>query len=83
MVVLFPLGAILVRVLPAGRIALWTHGLVQMAAVGALVAAAALGVQIATEVNEGTGMDLVRPDLFRPSDWMIADGGPSRGLCIS
>ncbi|KAK4033911.1 hypothetical protein C8A01DRAFT_49577 [Parachaetomium inaequale] len=55
MVVLFPLGAIMVRVLPAGRIALWTHGLIQMAAVCALVAAAALGVEIVMEVNEGAG----------------------------
>jgi hypothetical protein len=59
MVVLFPLGAVMVRFLPAGRIALWTHGLIQMAAVCALVATAALGYGVITTLNEMEGSPIL------------------------
>ncbi|AEO66557.1 uncharacterized protein THITE_31826, partial [Thermothielavioides terrestris NRRL 8126] len=46
MVLLFPLGAILLRVLPAGRPAVWTHVAVQLLAWGVYVAAAGLGIDL-------------------------------------
>ncbi|CAK7219811.1 hypothetical protein SBRCBS47491_003977 [Sporothrix bragantina] len=49
-VVLFPVGSILMRVVP-GRFAIWAHGLFQMMAFLLYIAAAALGIYLVKMVN--------------------------------
>ncbi len=50
MVVLFPIGSILLRVLP-GRFAVWVHGVFQLLAWCVYVAGAAVGVYLVTVVR--------------------------------
>ncbi len=56
-VVLFPTGGVLVRVLH-GRRALWAHGLMQVLALAVLVGALGLGVHLVQEVKH-LGLNLV------------------------
>ncbi|KAK1752351.1 hypothetical protein QBC47DRAFT_363913 [Echria macrotheca] len=49
MVVLFPLGAILMRIIP-GRFAVWTHALFQMVALLVYIAGAGLGIYLVTYI---------------------------------
>jgi len=65
MVVLFPSGAIFVRIFPAPA-SVWVHGLLQTLALCVLIAAVALGIRLVQDVRAGTGMDLVRVP-FLPS----------------
>jgi hypothetical protein len=58
MVVLFPTGAMLVRVLP-GRVALWMHALTQITALGVFAGAVGFGLQLVQEVRGKFGLDLV------------------------
>ncbi len=60
MVVLFPGGAILVRVLP-GRLALWAHAVVQVMALCVFVGAVGLGIHLVQEVRD-LGLNLVSAD---------------------
>lgn len=63
-VVLFPVGSILMRVVP-GRFAIWTHGLFQMMAFLLYIAAAALGIYLVKMVTiPFTGGSLVSLFLF-------------------
>lgn len=66
MVVLFPIGAILVRVLPAGRprLAVWVHSGFQTLALCVLVGAAGVGVKLA-RMMVTPGGDLVSLGPFR------------------
>ena len=66
MVVLFPIGGILVRVLPAGRprLAVWVHSGFQTLALCVLVGAAGVGVTLARMVVTPGG-DLVSLGPFR------------------
>ncbi|GAB1316121.1 hypothetical protein MFIFM68171_06331 [Madurella fahalii] len=50
MVVLFPGGSILVRVVP-GRLALWAHALAQLVSICVFIAAVVLGVRLVREVQ--------------------------------
>lgn len=50
MVVLFPGGSILMRVIP-GRLALWAHAVVQLVSLCVFIAAVALGVRLVREVR--------------------------------
>jgi hypothetical protein len=49
-VVLFPVGSVLLRLVP-GRVAVWVHVCVQMVAWGVYVAAAGLGVYLVRVVR--------------------------------
>jgi len=57
MVVLFPSGAILMRVLP-GRLAVWMHGVMQIISLAVLIAAVGMGIHLVVEMKE-IGMNLV------------------------
>jgi len=50
MVILFPGGSILMRIIP-GRFAIWAHGLAQLAALCVFVAGVALGFQLVRMVR--------------------------------
>ncbi|KAK3688248.1 hypothetical protein B0T22DRAFT_459034 [Podospora appendiculata] len=50
LVLLFPIGAILMRILP-GRLALWTHALFQLLALAVFIAAAGLGIYLTQAVH--------------------------------
>ncbi|KAK4133699.1 hypothetical protein BT67DRAFT_366696, partial [Trichocladium antarcticum] len=54
MVILFPAGSILVRVLP-GPFALWCHAIAQLVAICVFIAAFALGVHLVREVRLPVG----------------------------
>lgn len=57
MVALFPVGSVLVRLMP-GRLALWTHAVTQLVATAVYVAAAGLGLHLVRMV-QGTFGDMV------------------------
>ena len=59
MVVLFPLGSILMRILP-GRWAIWVHGLAQVASLTVYIAAVGLGIYLVQMVQIPNGGSLVR-----------------------
>lgn len=59
MVVMFPTGAMLMRILP-GRIALWSHGIFQVLALGMLAGAVGLGLNLVENLRAGVGVYLVR-----------------------
>ncbi|KXX77776.1 hypothetical protein MMYC01_204086 [Madurella mycetomatis] len=50
MVVLFPGGSLLIRVLP-GRLALWAHALAQLVSICVFIAAVALGIHLVRQVG--------------------------------
>lgn len=50
MVALFPTGAVFMRVLP-GKVALWTHALMQAAALCVSVAAVGMGIRLVNIVR--------------------------------
>lgn len=54
MVILFPIGSILVRVLP-GRFALWGHALAQLVSTCVFIAAVGLGIHLVREVRIPVG----------------------------
>ena len=54
MVALFPIGSILMRIVP-GRFALWVHGIFQLLALCVYVAGAGLGIYLVTIVRIPTG----------------------------
>lgn len=57
MVVLFPSGAMLMRLFP-GKVGLWLHSIMQVIALGVLIAAVALGIRLVEQMRE-FGIDLV------------------------
>lgn len=57
MVVLFPGGAILMRVLP-GRLAVWMHAVMQIISLAVLIAAVGMGIHLVEEVKD-IGRNLV------------------------
>ena len=59
MVILFPVGSILMRVVP-GRFAIWIHGLAQIVAYAVYIAAVAMGIYMVRQVRLPNGGDLVR-----------------------
>lgn len=59
MVVMFPTGAMLMRILP-GRLALWIHGVMQILALGVLASAVGLGLELVEDLRGGIGVYLVR-----------------------
>jgi hypothetical protein len=59
MVVIFPTGAMLMRILP-GRVALWSHGVMQILALGMLAGAVGLGLKLVEDLRGGVGVYLVR-----------------------
>jgi hypothetical protein len=59
MVVMFPTGAMLMRVLP-GRVALWSHGVMQILALGMLAGTVGLGLKLVEDLRGGIGVYLVR-----------------------
>ena len=62
MVVLFPTGAILVRVFP-GRLALWAHAVMQVLALCVFVGAVGLGIHLVQEVRD-LGLNLVSFEVY-------------------
>ncbi|KAL2264079.1 hypothetical protein VTK26DRAFT_2573 [Humicola hyalothermophila] len=55
MAALFPLGSVLVRLLPAGRLAVWAHAGWQALALCVFVAAAGLGIRVGSMVQTPGG----------------------------
>ncbi len=64
MVLLFPIGSILIRVIP-GRLSLWAHALAQIIAFTVYIAAVGLGIYLVREVRipASAGGDLVCPSI--------------------
>lgn len=57
MIVLFPGGAILMRVLP-GRFAVWMHAVMEIISLAVLIAAVGMGIHLVEEVKD-MGRNLV------------------------
>lgn len=89
-VIVFPLGAVALHVLP-GRLGVWAHALVQMAGWVLFVAAAALGFVLVKEVGSlGGGGDNFLVSFRLTLLWtLVSRGGriygvfPGSGLCVS